>query len=331
MKQPVYIFSDGKLQRRQNTLSFVDKEGKKKYLPVENTSDIHLFGEVDINKRLLEFLTQSEIAVHFFNHYGYYIGSFYPREYYNSGCLILRQAEHYLDQTKRMALAHRFVVGAAENMKRVLDYYLRRGVDLQRMLDTIEEASAVLDQQSSPEKLMAVEGNIREVYYGAFDLILNQEAFSFGKRSRRPPQNRLNALISFGNSMMYVAALSEIYRTHLDPRIGFLHTTNFRRFSLNLDVAEVFKPTFVDRMIFSLVNKGQIQAKHFSNMAGGIFLTEKGRKIFLEEWEKRLHTTIDHPKLKRKVSYRRLIRLDLYKIEKHLLEDRPYEPYAARW
>jgi len=331
MKQPVYIFSDGKLQRRQNTLSFVDKEGKKKYLPVENTSDIHLFGEVDINKRLLEFLTQSEISVHFFNHYGYYIGSFYPREYYNSGCLILRQAEHYLDQIKRMALAHRFVVGAVENMKRVLDYYLRRGVDLQRMLDAIEAASAVLDQQSSPEKLMAVEGNIREVYYGAFDLILNQEAFSFGKRSRRPPQNRLNALISFGNSMMYVAALSEIYRTHLDPRIGFLHTTNFRRFSLNLDVAEVFKPTFVDRMIFSLVNKGQIQKKHFSESAGGIFLSEPGRKIFIEEWEKRLHTTIDHPKLKRKVSYRRLIRLDLYKIEKHLLEDRPYEPYAARW
>lgn len=331
MKRPIYIFSDGKLQRRQNTLSFEDKEGKKKYVPVENTSDIYLFGEVDINKRLLEFLTQSEISVHFFNHYGYYIGSFYPREHYNSGCLILKQAEHYLDQTKRMALAQRFIVGAVENMKRVLNYYLRRGVELQGVLDAIEEASVALTEQSSPETLMAVEGNIREVYYGAFDLILNQEAFSFGKRSRRPPQNRLNALISFGNSMMYVAALSEIYRTHLDPRIGFLHTTNFRRFSLNLDVAEVFKPTFVDRMIFSLVNKRQIQEKHFSNMAGGIFLTEKGRKIFLEEWEKRLHTTIDHPKLKRKVSYRRLIRLDLYKIEKHLLEDRPYEPYVAGW
>lgn len=211
MKQPVYIFSDGKLQRRQNTLSFADKEGKKKYVPVENTSDIYLFGEVDINKRLLEFLTQSEISVHFFNHYGYYIGSFYPREHYNSGCLILRQAEHYLDQTKRMALAQRFIVGAVENMKRVLNYYLHRGVDLQGMLDTIEEASVTLTQQSSPETLMAVEGNIREVYYGAFDLILKREAFSFGKRSRRPPQNRLNSLISFGNSMMYV----EIGRAHV--------------------------------------------------------------------------------------------------------------------
>ncbi|MBT9140534.1 MAG: CRISPR-associated endonuclease Cas1 [Dehalococcoidia bacterium] len=216
-------------------------------------------------------------------------------------------------------------------MKRVIGYYLRRGADLQDVLNAIESSSSLLEQQPSPEALMAIEGNIRESYYEAFDVILGQEEFSFARRTRRPPQNRLNAMISFGNSMMYVAALSEIYRTHLDPRIGFLHTTNFRRFSLNLDVAEIFKPVFVDRLIFSLVNKGQIQEKHFSESGGGIFLTEPGRKIFIEEWEKRLRTTIDHPKLKRKVSNRRLIRLDLYKIEKHLLGDQPYEPYAARW
>lgn len=331
MKRPVYIFSDGKLQRRQNTLSFVDKEGKKKYVPVENTAEFYIFGEVDLNKRLLEFLTQSEILLHFFNHYGYYIGSFYPREHYNSGCLILKQAEHYLDMTKRMDLAYRFIAGATENMKRVLSYYQRRGVDLQGVIGAIDFSAAVLSEQDSPEALMAVEGNIREVYYGAFDVILKQDEFSFTRRTRRPPQNRLNALISFGNSMMYVLALSEIYRTHLDPRIGFLHTTNFRRFTLNLDVAEVFKPILADRLIFSLVNKGQIQAKHFSQEAGGIFLTQAGRRIFIEEWEKRLRTTIDHPKLKRKVSYRRLVRLELYKIEKHLLGDQPYEPYAARW
>lgn len=331
MKQPIYIFSNGKLQRRQNTLSFVDKEGKKKYVPVENTSEFYIFGELDLNKRLLEFLTQNEIPLHFFNYHGYYVGSFYPREHYNSGCLILKQAEHYLEMTKRMDLAHRFITGATENMKRVLSYYQRRGVSLQGVLNAIDSAASLLKAQDSPEELMAIEGNVREMYYGAFDKILKREGFSFARRTRRPPQNRLNALISFGNSMMYVLALSEIYRTHLDPRIGFLHTTNFRRFTLNLDVAEVFKPIFVDRLIFSLVNRSQLQAKHFSQEAGGIFLTESGRRIFIEEWEKRLRTTIDHPKLKRKVSYRRLVRLDLYKIEKHLLGDQPYIPYAARW
>lgn len=331
MKQPIYIFSDGTIKRRQNTLAFQDSDGKKKYVPVENTSELHIFGEVDINKRLLEFLTQNEILVHFFNHYGYYIGSYYPREHYNSGCLILNQAEHYLDEEKRMVLARLFVVGAFENMKRVLQYYHRRASDLQDVIDALDGAKDSVVDQTSIDTLMAVEGNAREIYYGAFDRVLKQEAFSFGKRSRRPPQNRLNALISFGNSMMYVLALSEIYRTHLDPRIGFLHTTNFRRFSLNLDVAEVFKPVFVDRLIFTLINKQQIQEKHFSDAGGGIFMSEAGRKTFIREWEKRLRTTIDYPKLKRKVSYRRLVRLDLYKIEKHLLEDQPYQPYVAGW
>jgi CRISPR-associated protein Cas1 len=332
MKQPIYIFSNGRLERHQNTLAFEDSEGKKHYAPIESISELYIFGELDFNKRFLEFLTQNEVLLHFFNRYGYYVGSFYPREHYNSGWLILKQAEHYLDQVKRMDLARRFVSGAIGNMKRVLEYYLRRGTEeLQPILEQLELIRSTLGQQSTPEALMASEGNARQIYYEAFDIILKQEEFSFARRTRRPPQNRLNALISFGNSLLYVVALSETYRTHLDPRIGFLHTTNFRRFSLNLDVAEVFKPIFVDRLIFSLVNRGQLKAEHFSEGAEGIFLTETGRKIFIQEWENKLRTTIDHAPLKRKVSYRRLIRLDLYKIEKHLLGDRPYEPYLAGW
>lgn len=301
-------------------------------MPVETIADIQIFGELDFNKRFLEFLTQNEITMHFFNHYGYYVGSFYPREYYNSGCLILKQSEHYLDSQKRMDLARRFVSGAINNMKKVLEYYARRGVeDLSSALDKLDQYVAVVELQSSPEALMAIEGNARETYYSAFDAIIDNEEFAFAKRTRRPPQNRLNALISFGNSLLYVTVLSEIYRTHLDPRIGFLHATNFRRFSLNLDVAEIFKPIFVDRLIFSLINKNQLKARDFSSGVEGVYLSEAGRQKYIEEWEKRLRTTIDHPTLRRKVSYRRLIRLDLYKIEKHLLEDRPYEPYASRW
>lgn len=301
-------------------------------MPVETIADIQIFGELSFNKRFLEFLTQNEITMHFFNHYGYYVGSFYPREYYNSGCLILKQSEHYLDSQKRMDLARRFVSGAINNMKKVLEYYARRGVeDLSSALDKLDQYVAAVELQSSPEALMAIEGNARETYYSAFDAIIDNEDFAFAKRTRRPPQNRLNALISFGNSLLYVTVLSEIYRTHLDPRIGFLHATNFRRFSLNLDVAEIFKPIFVDRLIFSLINKNQLKARDFSSGVEGVYLSEAGRQKYIEEWEKRLRTTIDHPTLRRKVSYRRLIRLDLYKIEKHLLEDHPYEPYTSRW
>lgn len=136
--------------------------------------------------------------------------------------------------------------------------------------------------------MMAIEGNVREIYYRAFDLILENDDFIFNKRTRRPPQNNLNTLISFGNSILYTIVLSEIYNTHLDPRIGFLHTSNHRRFTLNLDIAEIFKPLLVDRVIFTLVGKRMLTAKHFDKKTGGIYLKDEGRKIFIQEMDTRL-------------------------------------------
>lgn len=125
--------------------------------------------------------------------------------------------------------------------------------------------------------------------------------------------------------------LSEIYKTYLDPRIGYLHSTNFRRFSLNLDIAEIFKPIIVDRLIFSLVNKKMLTKKHFEKLTDGILLSEEGRKVFISELDKKMQTTVQHRHLGKSVSYRRLIRLELYKLQKHLLGEKPYESYTAKW
>ena len=125
--------------------------------------------------------------------------------------------------------------------------------------------------------------------------------------------------------------LSEIYKTYLDPRIGYLHTTNFRRFTLNLDVAEIFKPILVDRVIFTLINKKMLQKKHFDKMLGGILLNEEGKKIFIKELETRMLTTVNHRHLGKHVSNRRLIRLELYKLQKHFLGENEYHPYEALW
>lgn len=222
-------------------------------------------------------------------------------------------------------------MGAVVNIKKVLAYYKNRGIELSSIIENIERLENSLLSCESTESLMAIEGNVREWYYKGFDKILDDEEFAFEKRSRQPPRNRINALINFGNSLLYVAVLREIYKTHLDPRIGFLHTTNFRRFSLNLDVAEVFKPVIVDRVIFYLLNKGMIKPSHFEEDAGGVFLKENGRRTFVEEFDRRLAATINHPELKRNVSYQTLIRLELYKVEKHLLGEKPYEPFVSRW
>jgi len=330
MAKTVYIFSNGTLSRKGNTLCFKSEEGKR-FLPVEDVQEILVFGEVDVNKRLLEFLSQNEIILHFFSYYEYYMGSFYPREHYNSGFLILKQAEHYLNEEKRIALARKFVAGALQNMLQALKYYHKRGVPLGEVIEKLTLAEENLTQPSDISELMALEGNSREEYYKAFDLIINNPDFAFEKRSRRPPKNNLNTLLSFCNSLLYTTVLSEIYKTHLDPRIGYLHATNFRRFTLNLDLAEIFKPLLVDRLIFSLIDKKMIQANDFEKKTEGILLKENGKKRIVEEYDKRLKTTIQHRKLGRKVSYRQVIRMEAYKLEKHLLGEAEYMPFVSLW
>ena len=134
----------------------------------------------------------------------------------------------------------------------MIRYYHNRG-ELETEINQITNLAGRIDNCSDIETLMAVEGNIREIYYTTFNTIIDKKDFVFSGRNKRPPQDRINSLISFGNTLAYITVLSEIYKTHLDPRIGFLHATNFRRFTLNLDVAEIFKPILVDRLIFSLL------------------------------------------------------------------------------
>lgn len=124
MKKTFYIFSSGDFRRKDNTLYFETEQGERRFFPVEDTAEIMVFDEVAINKRFLEFLSQKEIVLHYFNHHGYYMGSFYPREHLNSGFMTLKQAEHYLDQEKRLTIARLLVEGAAKN---ILKYYSARG------------------------------------------------------------------------------------------------------------------------------------------------------------------------------------------------------------
>ena len=164
-------------------------------------------------------------------------------------------------------------------------------------------------------EIMNVEGRIRAEYYLKFDEILPEE-FKMEGRSRQPPKNMINSLISFGNSMMYSTVLTEIYNTQLNPTISYLHEPLERRFSLALDLSEIFKPLFVDRLIFYLVNKRMITKKDFDNDLNCCLLNDNGRNIFIKEYNKKLEKTIKHKDLNKKVSYKRLIRLEAYKLKK---------------
>ena len=320
-KKNYYITSDGRLRRHENTIYF-EKEDGKVPIPVNSIYAIYAMGSLTVTSKALSLLSSNGVCVHFFNRHGFYVGSFYPRETLVSGDVLIRQVEHYSDREKRLFLARSFVEGAIQNMVRVLSYYKQDTTDLLRALESLSKAETV-------QEVMGAEAAARTSYYSAFDSIL--KGFEFVERSRRPPKNEVNAMISFGNSLLYSTVLSEIYHTQLNPTISYLHEPFERRFSLALDLAEIFKPLIVDRTIFSLVNKGVMGKEDFRRELNGVLLSENGKKKFLKAYGEKLETTIKHRKLGRNVSYQRLIRLECYKLVKHLLGTEKYEPFVIWW
>jgi len=338
MKRTFYLFNPGELERKDNTLKFTpyaiddngaEVAGQPRYLPVEDISEFYAFGSLKANSTLFNFLGQKDIAVHFFDYYENYTGSFMPRDGLLSGRMLLAQTSAYQSKKKRLVIAQKFIEGAAYNITKNLSYYNRRGKDLSPIMDQISMLASKIDETQSVEELMGTEGQIRQLYYDAFDLIIND--FQMSGRTKQPPQNEVNALVSFGNMMCYTQCLRAIHQTQLNPTISYLHTPGERRYSLCLDVSEVFKPIIVDRVIFKVLNKREIQAKHFDKHMNRCLLNESGKKIFVKAIEDRLNETFDHRSLGRKVSYRHLIKLECYKLAKHLLGMEEYKPFKMYW
>lgn len=301
MKKTYYLFNPGQLQRKDNTLKFTprDEEGneeKPRFLPVENVGELYCFGALDANSALYNFLGKEQIPVHFFDYYENYSGSFMPKEALISGKMLISQVKFQQSKKKRMVLAQRILEGAAFNMIKNLKYYNSRGKDLEPIIKIIETLAEKIATTTAIDELMGVEGNIRKNYYEAFELIIND--FSMEGRSYRPPKNEVNALISFGNMMCYSQCLRAIHQTQLNPAISFLHEPGERRFSLSLDLAEVFKPLLVDRVIFKVMNKKMIQTNDFEANLNRVLLKPNAKKTFVQAFEERLQETINHHILK---------------------------------
>jgi CRISPR-associated protein Cas1 len=233
-----------------------------------------------------------------------------------------------MDKYKRLYLAHQFILSATHHMLRNLRNYKEVTEDSVKNIELLRNQ---LHSSTSIHEIMGREGQIRHLYYQAFNHIFKQD-FVFEKREKQPPRDPINALLSFGNTLMYSTVLGEIYKTPLNPTISYLHEPSTKRFSLSLDIAEIFKPLIVDPLIFTLINKRQLTKKHFEFLEGEIcYLSEEGKKIFITAWEERLKQTVKHRILKRNTSYRYLIRLECYKLVKHLIDDDVYKPLKAWW
>ena len=392
-----YLLKNGRLRRTDNSLVMEGADGVKNQIPVEDVYGLYLYGEVDLNTKALTFLSTKRIPLHVFNYYGFYSGSYYPREYLHSGHLLVHQVAHYADMPRRLILVRELVRASAHSILRNIAYYDNRrkgnpdgavdkepvgeiGIDapleppipkdaeleasvdafgseegadsvdtaseldsfepnvvfeenttgLSQIRATIVRLAGLIDKQERVNDLRGIEGKIRERYYQAWQEILTGE-WAFDRRVRRPPDNEVNALISFGNSMLYTVCLGEIYRTQLTPTISYLHEPGVRRFSLALDLSEIFKPLLVDRAIFRLLNTGQLKPEHFDRSLGSCYLTVSGQRLFLGALNDGLETTIKHRRLGRSVTYRHMIRLECYKLIRHLTDVEPYHAFRAWW
>lgn len=327
-----HIISDGILTKKDFSLLFENQE-KKMYIPIEATSIISIYSDIVLSSNFAKFADSHRLTLRFYDNFGEYVGSFYPSYQKQSVKTTIAQSVLYENTPKRLQLARKIIIASTHNIKSNIQYYGRRYKEdnLSSTSKALSEFTKMMNEADSIEQLMLIEARMRETYFSCFDTIIRADGFSFVKRSRRPPKNEVNAMISFGNTVLYGCISNIIMKTDLDIRIAFLHSANRRPESLNLDIAELFKPVIVDRLIFSLINKHIIVAhKHFSRYDdGAVLLNSEGKNIFLSAFKEKLSQTLDVKG--EKYTYAQLISREVWNLRNHILQGENYTPYKCEW
>ncbi len=322
-----HLINNGILSKQDFSLVFENDDGKV-HLPIETTDAVNVYADVTLNANVLKQLTNRRLRLTYFDKYGNCLGYFLSAKYNSGGKTMLQQAALYINEEERLSLAKRLEIAAMHNLRANLRYYQKHNNGAyQSAIKTFSGIIQNMNEAKTVNELMLLEGRARQIYYRMFNEIIGNPEFYFEQRSKRPPKDPINAMISFGNVYLYNRFATEIHKTSLDIRIGLLHSTSSRSETLNLDLAELFKPIIVDRAIFTLINKKMIRAKEHFEMTdhGGVYLNRMGKRLFLEEIEKKLYQTIQYHGQKRTYEY--LIREEVQKVLRLMLHAESYKPY----
>lgn len=323
-----FILNNGRLYRKDSNIYF-DKFDENnsvintKILPINSIDEIYILGKVLLDTYTMAFLSANNILLHIFSHHGAFRGNFYPNSpnsVNKSGFVLLNQVRSFDDNIKRVAIAKEITKARIKN---AAFNCTKRGVKF----DILSHLKAVENADEIP-KIMACEGAFAKEYYTKWnEIIKDQKSFKFTTRSKRPPTDKINTMISYVNTRIYNVCLSEIYKTELDPRISFLHEPNYRTLSLHLDLAEIFKPIIGDNLIFNMINKKEITSKDFKTDAGRIrFTNDAVQKIELN-MIKALTSVVMLGK--QHLTYRQIIRREANQIKKFICENVPYMGYVT--
>jgi CRISPR-associated protein Cas1 len=312
-----------RIRRHDQSLVIERESGDRVHIPVTDVKDIVACAPVDLNSAVVSLLNRHRISVHFLSHYGDYAGSLLTSETSVSGETVLAQVALVNDESARLRVARDIVTAAAFNVRRVVDRAL-----LARPYATLRDS--VRDARTSAQ-LMGAEGTFRRSAWELLDTKL-PDWLQLGGRSRRPPSNAGNAFVSYVNGITYARMLTAVRLTPLHSGIAFLHSTMERqRHSLVLDLAEVFKPLFAERLLLRMAARDQLRPHHFDSDVNQAMLGEIGRKLVVQTVRDELATTIQHRGLGRSVAYDELLYLEALRVTRRCLEGAPYKPFRIWW
>jgi len=330
MKKTFYLYRSGELIRKDNSLALLQKSGYVFYIPIEQLDSIICFAEISMNKRVLGLLSSYEITIVFFNFYGNYIGRFSPRKYYD-GKVLLEQVNCYQNYEERLHISKSMIQGSIKNMLALTKYYRKKGKVLDKQIDNLDFCLQKVNDVNSIDDLLIVEAKSKQYYYSIFDIVLEKECFKFDKRSKNPPLNEINAMLSYGYAILYSHVLSVLDRSSLNPQISFIHSISKSYDSLQYDIADILKPMLVDRIVLRLIRKKQIQTIHFDYKTDGrCYLNSVGTKLFTAVFDENLKSTILVNK--KIMSYKNLISREVHSLSNYIKNKSiGYKPFVMKW
>jgi CRISPR-associated protein Cas1 len=319
----VYLSLDG-----ENILIKREEESAVR-VPLHNLENIVCFNYQGVSPALMGSCAERNIGLCFLTPQGRFLARVVGKVH---GNVLLRKKQYLLseDEEQIVQIAKSFLIGKIYNCRKVLERALRDHrllVDvsaLSKASSFLKQTLVAIQQCNRIAELMAFEGSAAKIYFSVFDhLILQQkEDFHFKERTRRPPTDKMNSLLSFLYTLLVNEAISALEAVGLDPYVGFLHTDRPGRPSLALDLMEELRPLFADRLALSLVNRKQIEGKGFTvKESGGILMDEETRKTVLKAWQERKQEEIVHPFLKEKIPFGLIPYVQALLLARHLRGD----------
>lgn len=322
------------LHKDRETIVIMQGDEKLGQFPVLTIGNIMCFGQISVSPALMGFCGERGIGLSFYSAYGKFLARVHGRQ---TGNVLLRRTQYRWADNKELSIsvARNIVSAKIANCRSVLLREIRNHGENAALSLAIEKLSNSLQRArfiSRIDQLMGIEGEAAAVYFGVFNTLLRSPGFNFVTRTRRPPTDPINALLSFVYSLLTHECMSALIGVGLDPYVGFLHQDRSGRASLALDLLEEFRAPWADRFVLTLINRKQIQLKDFViEASGAVHLTDDARKVLLTAYQERKNTEIMHPYLQEQVPIGLLAHAQALLLARHLCGDMEfYPPYLMK-